>query len=76
MTLDTRHWLQATLSQRSTKSAPGAAIKHALARWTALLRYVGDGRIGIDNNAAYACTVITARTTCSPAPMPGVSVRR
>ncbi len=47
-----RSWLQATLSQVSTKSALAAAIKYALARWTALVRYVDDGRIEIDNNAA------------------------
>lgn len=45
-------WLQATLSQVSTKSALAAAIKYALARWAALVRYVDDGRIEIDNNAA------------------------
>ncbi len=29
-----------------------AAIRYALTRWTALTRYVADGRIEIDNNAA------------------------
>ena len=28
------------------------AIRYALTRWVALARYVGDGRIEIDNNAA------------------------
>ena len=28
------------------------AIQYALARWDALTRYTGDGRIGIDNNPA------------------------
>ena len=45
-------WLQATLSQVSTKSALATAIKYALAHWAALVRYVDDGRIEIDNNAA------------------------
>jgi len=45
-------WLEVTLSQVSTKSALAAAIKYALAHWTALVRYVDDGRIEIDNNAA------------------------
>lgn len=45
-------WLQATLSQVSTKSALAAAIRYARARWTALVRYIDDGRIEIDNNAA------------------------
>lgn len=45
-------WLQATQSKVSTKSGLAAAIKYALARWAALVRYVDDGRIEIDNNAA------------------------
>ena len=28
------------------------AVRYALSRWDALLRYVNDGRIEIDNNAA------------------------
>src|SRR5690606_11015889 len=46
-----KSWLQATLSQVSTKSALAAAIRYALARWAAMVRYVDDGRIEIDNNA-------------------------
>lgn len=45
-------WLEATLSKVSTKSALAGAIRYALARWAALVRYVDDGRIEIDNNAA------------------------
>jgi transposase len=45
-------WLQATLSQVSTKSALAVAIRYALAHWAALVRYIDDGRIEIDNNAA------------------------
>jgi transposase len=45
-------WLQATLSQVSTKSALAMAIRYALGHWAALVRYVDDGRIEIDNNAA------------------------
>lgn len=45
-------WLMATLSKLSQKSALAEAIRYALTRWTALTRYVGDGRIEIDNNAA------------------------
>ena len=36
----------------STKSEIAKAIGYSLTRWTALTRYVGDGRIEIDNNAA------------------------
>ena len=34
------------------KSALAVAIRYALTRWAALARYVDDGRIEIDNNAA------------------------
>lgn len=45
-------WMTATLAKISQKSALAEAIRYALTRWTALTRYVGDGRIEIDNNAA------------------------
>ena len=46
------HWLQATLAMVSKKSEIAAAIRYALGRWRALLRYCEDGRIELDNNAA------------------------
>jgi hypothetical protein len=49
---DLRAWMQTTLRQLSQKSALAKAIRYALARWAALVRYVEDGRIEIDNNAA------------------------
>ena len=45
-------WFETTLMQLSTKSALAMAIRYALARWAALVRYRDDGRIEIDNNAA------------------------
>jgi transposase len=45
-------WFEATLAQVSTKSALAIAIRYALTRWVALVRYRDDGRIEIDNNAA------------------------
>lgn len=45
-------WFEATLRQLSQKSALAEAIRYALARWGALVRYSTDGRIEIDNNAA------------------------
>ena len=45
-------WLEKTLSQVSRKSEIAAAIRYALSRWRALLRYSEDGRLEIDNNAA------------------------
>jgi transposase len=47
-----RAWLEGTLSKVSMKSTLATAIKYALARWAALVRYIDDGRIEIDNNAA------------------------
>ena len=47
-----QQWLSDTLITLSQKSALAEAIRYALARWPALTRYVGDGRIEIDNNAA------------------------
>lgn len=47
-----RAWLEKTLPALSRKSDTAAAIRYALARWTALVRYCDDGRIEIDNNAA------------------------
>lgn len=45
-------WFEATLAQVSTKSALAMAIRYALTRWAALVRYRDDGHIEIDNNAA------------------------
>ncbi|MCC2597848.1 IS66 family transposase [Pusillimonas sp. MFBS29] len=51
--LDALHdWLHDTLRSVSRKSALAGAIRYALTRWTALTRYVDDGCIEIDNNAA------------------------
>ncbi len=45
-------WLHDTSRSLARKSALAEAIHYALARWAALTRYVDDGRIEIDNNAA------------------------
>jgi len=51
--LDSLHsWLQETLRSLSQKSALAEAIRYTLKLWSALVRYAGDGRIEIDNNAA------------------------
>jgi transposase len=49
---DLKTWFEATLAQVSAKSALAIAIRYALMRWTALVRYRDDGHINIDNNAA------------------------
>lgn len=45
-------WLQALLPRVSVKSDIAQAIGYSLNRWKALTRYVDDGRLEIDNNAA------------------------
>lgn len=45
-------WLQATLAKTSSKAALAKAIRYALTLWRALTRYLEDGRIEMDNNAA------------------------
>jgi transposase len=47
-----RQWFEATLSKLSRKSETTTAIRYALSRWDALTRYIKDGHIEIDNNAA------------------------
>jgi len=47
-----KRWLEETLLKLSRKSDTALAVRYALGRWEALLRYVDDGRIEIDNNAA------------------------
>jgi transposase len=47
-----RRWFEATLPKLSRKSDTTAAIRYALSRWDALMRFVDDGHIEIDNNSA------------------------
>jgi transposase len=45
-------WLHTSLGSLSKKSELAIAIRYALSRWAALMRYRDDGRLEIDNNAA------------------------
>lgn len=45
-------WLQAQRDRVSRKSEIGKAIAYTLRRWTALTRFMADGRICLSNNAA------------------------
>jgi transposase len=49
---DLHQWLKETVRGLSQKSGLGGAIHYALKLWPALTRYIDDGRIEIDNNAA------------------------
>ena len=45
-------WLQQALGQISAKSSMAQAIGYSLNHWQALVRFVDDGHIEMDNNAA------------------------
>ena len=45
-------WLEAARRRLPPKSPLAKAIQYALARWTALTRYLEDGQLDIDNNRA------------------------
>ncbi|MGC2331556.1 MAG: IS66 family transposase [Candidatus Acidiferrales bacterium] len=47
-----RQWFEETLAKLSRKSDTAMAVRYALGRWEALMRFCDDGRIEIDNNAA------------------------
>ena len=47
-----RAWFYEALAGLSKKSETAGAIRYALGRWPALTRYVDDGELEIDNNAA------------------------
>jgi transposase len=45
-------WLKETMAKLSRKSELAKAIHYALERWAALMVFVDDGRVEMDNNAA------------------------
>ncbi len=47
-----KQWFEETLGKLSRKSETAQAVRYALGLWEALVRYVDDGRLEIDNNAA------------------------
>jgi len=47
-----KRWFEETLGKLSRKSHTAMAVRYALGRWEALMRFCDDGRIEIDNNAA------------------------
>jgi transposase len=47
-----RGWFETTLAQLPQKTKTAEVIRYALTRWTALGRFIDDGTIEIDNNAA------------------------
>lgn len=50
--VEIRAWLDLTETRVLPKSPMAQAIRYALNQWDALVRYVEDGRLAIDNNAA------------------------
>jgi len=49
---DLHGWFNKTLAGLSRKSDTAVAIRYALSRWRALMRYLDDGSIEMDNSAA------------------------
>ena len=49
---DMRKWLEKSLPEVPPQSAIGRALGYLDGEWTKLARYVEDGRLSIDNNAA------------------------
>jgi transposase len=47
-----RQWLDDNLKRLPHKSGTAAAIRYTLSRWASLCRFLDDGTIEIDNNAA------------------------
>ena len=47
-----KQWLEETLGKLSRKSDTAVAVRYALGRWEALMRYCDNGQLEIDNNAA------------------------
>jgi transposase len=47
-----KQWFEETLGKLSTKSDTTRAIRYALGRWDALMRFCDDGHLEIDNSAA------------------------
>jgi len=43
-------WLETQLNRVPPRGGVGDAIRYALTRWTALCRFLDDGRIELDNN--------------------------
>jgi Transposase IS66 family len=67
-----RTFLDAPMEKVSGKSSLAGAFRYAASRWTALTRYVGDGRLEMSNNAAERAIrplALGAITICSPARM-------
>jgi len=52
LVIDLESWLRAQRSRVSKRSEIGKAIDYSLKRWTALTRFLDDGRLCISNNAA------------------------
>ena len=47
---DLKVWFETTHTKLPGRSDIASAIRYALSRWAALVRYAGDGTIAIDNN--------------------------
>jgi len=49
---DLKHWCEQSVTKTSKDSVLGKAIRYTLNQWSYLVRYLDDGNLQIDNNAA------------------------
>jgi hypothetical protein len=52
LVMNMKAWIELALPKLSGKSDLAKAMRYAIGRWNALARYLHDGRVEIDNNAA------------------------
>jgi transposase len=52
LVVDLETWLRAERAKLSSKNPIAKAIQYSLKRWTAMIRFLDDGRICLSNNAA------------------------
>jgi hypothetical protein len=74
-----KQWFEETLGKPSTKSDTTKAIRYALGRWDALLRFCDDGNLEIDNNDAertLRAVVLARKVTYSMERMPEANAQR
>jgi hypothetical protein len=61
-------WMLQQRRRLSGKSTLGKALQYALNRWDALMRYIEDGRLSIDNNLSERLLrgiAVTRKISCS-----------
>jgi hypothetical protein len=63
-----RPWLEIALGRVPARGGLAEANRYALTRWSALCRFLDDGRIELDNNTVERAIrpIVTIRSLCTP----------